>query len=831
MSETNASQKRVVSQQRRWQQGDEDAIQRACDYIAPTWPLDQSIAVNPWWKFRHQSYATTAQTLKDIANVHGYASPSFYLDAYQSGRISDRALELAAQRLGFSAEDVPLARYFTNALTTLNVDPEPSPQLRLFSTQVDTYRNVHYMRWQEEIIHQMSQFCAAHFQAIRPMLGKVKRGPSKPLYKHWLEVTRVDYGLSIVLSAPKLRLLLQELPETPEALLEKVVQDMGIRTESLESMALASLYDIHGWASWIAYRNWQKRLAGAQVPPEQDEMRQLLAIRMAWEWLVFTYLKRHDKDLHQRSWNAWRDLWQQHDAVQKQKAQPVLQLGALALELEYQADLEARLSTNKERAEPAGAPWLQAVFCIDVRSEVIRRALESQHDGIETKGFAGFFGVPLAYAPQGSGLTRSQTPGLLSPALRVEEVLSQENIKQRVGKLNQKARIQTWAYAAPSAFSMVESMGLLYGAKLLRGKALGNVVNDLSHAKSWRILAEDQALPDDTLADIALSVLRAMAFESYAPTVLLVGHASQSCNNLQAAALDCGACCGQSGEINSRVLAQILNHRSVRQILAARGVDVPDSTTFVPALHNTTTDDIEVLEPVPAADQPMPLQEVLDNARDQAQSERLARFEPEKQSWSALAIDKLMRRRAQDWAQQRPEWGLVDNAAFIMAPRSWTRGVNLQGRTFLHDYQQALDPDGSVLTLLMTAPMIVAHWINMQYNFAVTEPTKFGSGNKLLHNAVGGSIGVFEGNAGDLRIGLARQSVFDGKKWLHTPQRLTVVIAADQALIARIVEQHDDLQQLVDNDWTHLLQWQQGQPLQRFYQGAWAPAISKQIVV
>ena len=36
-----------------------------------------------------------------------------------------------------------------------------------------------------------------------------------------------------------------------------------------------------------------------------------------------------------------------------------------------------------------------------------------------------------------------------------------------------------------------------------------------------------------------------------------------------AAGLDCGACCGQTGEVNARVLASILNDPGVRQWLAA----------------------------------------------------------------------------------------------------------------------------------------------------------------------------------------------------------------------------------------------------------------------
>ena len=105
----------------------------------------------------------------------------------------------------------------------------------------------------------------------------------------------------------------------------------------------------------------------------------------------------------------------------------------------------------------------------------------------------------------------------------------------------------------------------------------------------------------------------------------------------------------------------------------------------------------------------------------------------------------------------------------------------------------------------MTAPLLVAHWINWQYHASSCDPQRLGSGNKLLHNVVGGDIGVFEGNGGDLRIGLALQSLHDGSRWLHEPLRLTVLIEAAEQAIEGVLERQPLLARLVDNGWLHLM--------------------------
>jgi len=246
-----------------------------------------------------------------------------------------------------------------------------------------------------------------------------------------------------------------------------------------------------------------------------------------------------------------------------------------------------------------------------------------------------------------------------------------------------------------------------------------------------------------------------------------------------------------------------MNDATVRAGLAKRGIDIASDTVFVGALHDTTMDAVRLfdIEKVPsshAADIAI-AQDCLGRAGVLARAERAARLHID----TRQPIDQQIMSRSEDWAQVRPEWGLAGCAAFIAAPRARTKGRDLGGRVFLHDYDWRSDRDFRTLELIMTAPMVVASWISLQYFGSVVDNRVFGSGNKTLHNVVG-TIGVFEGNGGDLRTGLPWQSLHDGERLVHEPLRLSVIIAAPREQIGRVIERHRHVRDLLDNGWLHL---------------------------
>jgi uncharacterized protein YbcC (UPF0753/DUF2309 family) len=246
-----------------------------------------------------------------------------------------------------------------------------------------------------------------------------------------------------------------------------------------------------------------------------------------------------------------------------------------------------------------------------------------------------------------------------------------------------------------------------------------------------------------------------------------------------------------------------LNLPDVRSGLRTRGINIPEDTWFLGCLHDTTTDDIEIFD---VDDAPATHLEEIRRVRGRlSRASSLARLEratllgiPEGPKTEARVLA-----RSRDWSQVRPEWGLAGNAAFIAAPRSRTRGIDLGGRVFLHDYACRNDEDFSILELIMTAPMIVASWINLQYYGSTVNNRAFGAGNKVLHN-VTGTIGVLEGNAGDLKVGLPLQSVHDGRQFVHEPLRLNVIIEAPVGAINAVIARHPTVRDMVDHRWLHL---------------------------
>ncbi len=580
------------------------------------------------------------------------------------------------------------------------------------------------------------------------------------------------------------------------------------------------------------------------------------------------------------------------------------QVWLCGLERHYMDRLLAGLQTDTP-APREKRPFAQILFCIDVRSERIRRHLEKIGD-YQTFGIAGFFGIPVSFVGLEKGSETHLCPVVVTPKNLVLELsISRSEDREALMSVLEHVFHELKA-SVLSPYITVEAIGLLFGldmfgktfapsayqrwrarlhpekvgSRLLLDKltreqadsiirslqramivnAIGRELNiaredvtdemiralretALGHQQGPTVFAQafnlDEATERDFIARLqrvyriergyvqlqmerlgrigftldeqvhfVSTALRSIGLtQNFSRFVLLVGHGSTSDNNPYESALDCGACGGNHGIINARVLAQIVNKPAVRERLRAQGISIADDAWFVPAFHNTTTDELRLhdLDLLPPSH--LVYLERLSNGLQAGSrlsaAERIPTLAPHAPPQEPARAFRVARRNAYDWSQVRPEWGLSRNAAFIIGRRHLTEQLDLQGRVFLHSYDYRCDRKERLLENILTGPLVVGQWINMEHYFSTVDNQHYGSGSKVYHN-VAGHFAVMTGNLSDLRTGLPSQTVLQQGRPYHQPIRLITMIEAPFERAKAAVEGVVQIRKLVKNGWIRM---------------------------
>jgi uncharacterized protein YbcC (UPF0753/DUF2309 family) len=777
------------------------AVEAALRAIPPVWPLASSVAVNPFLGQAGESLAQTAARLGRVAGIAVTMPRAWYLERIDSRAIAPIDLEqaLAAAPSEFRPP---------NVAALLEAARQPGERPQALPTVADLAAEVSGIDWPGVVDERLGTWASGYFD-LGQAIWAAPRGRST--YSAWRAVATHDLTPEII-GLAGFAMHVARAPRMATGAVSRAVSVLSLNPEALPIYFHRMLMTLGGWAHYARYQLWQAELAGQTDATLAD----LLAIRLVWEEALY---ERYAEKISRR----WSEVVAAYAApLQPTPDQVIDVILQEAAELAAQRALAKVLSTPPAAA-PGGRPALQAVFCIDVRSEVLRRALERTSPEIQTLGFAGFFGLSVAHRRFSSDVTELRLPVLLNPGFKSVSGGPQDADADQSARFKARAK-RAWGrfkLAAVSSFAFVEATGPLYVGKLLRDAL---ALDHPPPAPNDPPPHFDPPLELGSRVKLAETALRSMSLtQNFARLVILAGHGATVVNNPHASALHCGACGGYSGEVNARLLASLVNDEAVREQLAERGIVIPPDTLFIAALHDTTTDTVTLYtQDHDTAAHSADLRDAaarFDAAGRATRTERARRL--------PHATERRILRRSRDWSEIRPEWALAGCQAFIAAPRHRTAGRNLKGRAFLHDYDWAQDEGFGVLELIMTAPVVVASWISLQYYGSTVAPECFGGGNKLLHNVAGG-IGVVEGNGGMLRAGLPWQSVHDGEFYAHEPLRLSVCIEAPQEAMTDILRKHAGVRALFDNRWLYLFRLDEAGRMASRYAGdlAWSALAS-----
>lgn len=770
------------------------AIEQASQCINYYWPLSQFIACNPLAGFEKIQFEEAISKASDLFGATGYLPLAIYREHYETGRVSPDDLREA----------------FADSVWYRSAKDKPDDDNRVKTTLCisDILDQVYASEIVERVNKELIKWCGAYFDKSQ---AQTKSSNENSLYEFWRRHAPFDLTLDLH-GCRKWRENLSNLSHDSLYALATCISSLELEDGLMVPYLQRHLLQLPGWSSFL---KWQSQKNG-----NDSALTDYLCIRLFYETQLAleTLSTRHN--LENVRWShvsaLQRNLLSSNTEGAKDSYASVWQD---AFEINYRKRLLSALNiANSPKNTNRQTKLAQIVFCIDVRSEPIRRALEARGQ-YETIGFAGFFGFASRFYEFGSAHSMDLCPVLLTPQKEVREESSQKQAANSFLNFNALSSaalsLKKWLKSnVSSACGLVENAGHLSWFPLIGKTFFPKAYNTLVHALLKSFSGSDhlnthistESYSEDEKVAVAKFSLKGMGLtSSFAPIVVLMGHRSSSNNNPYAASLECGACGGHRGAYSARLACTILNDPKTRLRLADEGISIPTDTLFVAAEHNTTLDSFEFFDTSNLPDSKLAalkqIEADLRIAGEQSAKERLGRLP----SVSGDGPDTDATALSCDWAQVYPEWGLAGNAAFIAAPRELTKGVDLGGRAFLHSYDHSTDENGSVLELIMTAPLVVAQWINAQYYFSTVDNNVFGSGSKVLHNVVG-DFGVMQGEESDLRTGLPLQSVMSSESVLfHEPMRLLAVIKAPLSKIDTILSKHKSVSDLVSNRWIKLI--------------------------
>lgn len=578
----------------------------------------------------------------------------------------------------------------------------------------------------------------------------------------------------------------------------------------------------------FAHHGWSGFVSAVEDNPQTLLDRKLITLK---ELLEFELLMELDALTHAFG-NKWQPLTHHVTVapvhlfadIEKTEFAEVIELWQDAFEWSYyDSVLKGILLSNEKRTTQDTdeehslskniAPSLQAIFCIDEREDSIRRHLEAVDKKAETFGAPGFFGVEFYFQQQDSKFYDKLCPAPVTPKYLIKEFDAKTIRKDELiyTKLTHGIASGFLLSISFGFWALIKKIQLLFRPKM--SPAISNAYGHMDKLSALTI--ENKNTNDienglqigytlDEMITRAEGFLRGIGLlKNFAPIVYFVAHGSSSANNPHHGAHDCGACSGRPGATNARVQSFILNHKKVREALAAKGIVIPDTTQFIGSMHDTAADvwgyyDEEILSPENAKQHLMNIQN-FETALNLNAKERSRRFASINTKQELEQVRKAIHSRSVSLFEPRPELGHGTNTLAIIGRRQTTKGLFLDRRAFLNSYDYTTDADGTILSAVMRPIGLVCGGINLEYYFSRVDNIKMGAGTKLPHNVMG-LFGVANSSDGDLRPGLPWQMIE-----VHDPVRLMVIVEHKPEIVLKAIQSSTEVFEWYKNEWVHIV--------------------------
>ena len=514
------------------------------DTVPHYWPIGAFIHHNPLKGFEHLNFKDGLAKAQSIFGGKVYMDPEYYIALYNEGKIKPELLEknlLKSLNEEDLAEHIEHAKNFMlnisplwsglrsyKELKTHDIDEELHAHLEKNSIYNDnekwiasltkhmTLYEIHdalFGTSEKELIEKdVIEFVARFLDKQQTTLSMEDRDLG--MFKSFQLYENIDYVIDV----------------------EDFVQEAldKLKVEDVQEYFLTHILKLHGWAGYIKYRSEDKDYYPQQVHP--STLMDYMAIRLHFELKYMQKEKINDFDklkvyikentpytilkllqANGKLTGTYNDAMEEHKDYQEilnAYVKEKLNLNSLQVQLakEMLPELNMSLIAFSNFAnllkEEEGFIWLKSledsyiidhvnaftspheykekplastIFCLDVRSEVMRRNIEAVGP-YNTYGAGGFLGIPISFVEFDKAHSLALAPAIVKPQNIVFEIPvephEEYNTKKGINKTTKKV-LNDLKNNPYTPYIMVEAIGWLFGIKLFGKTFFPNKTNTL----------------------------------------------------------------------------------------------------------------------------------------------------------------------------------------------------------------------------------------------------------------------------------------------------------------------------------------------------------------
>ena len=501
------------------------------DIVPHYWPIGAFIHHNPLKGFEHLKFKEGLEKAQSIFGGKVYMEPSYYIDLYNQKKICDKQLEKNLLKVlkdnnkeyylkaakSFMLNISPKWRGLRNyeELKVATIDDELHTYLENNSIYMDSDA------WIKTLTKHMTLYeihDALFDTSEKELIEKdVIEYLSRFLDEQATTVSMADRDFGMFQTF-KLYENIDYVIDT-ERFVEEALETLKVK--DVQDYFLTHILKLHGWAGFIKYRSQDNEYYAQKEHP--SSMMDYMAVRLHFEVKYMAKEKINDFDkldaymkentpyailkllqAKGKLTGTYNDAMEDCDDYQKildDYIKDEINLNSLQVQLakEELGDLDISLIEFSNFAnllkKEEGFVWLKSLedtyiseqvdqltqypkgnekplsatlFCLDVRSEIIRRNIEAV-GAYDTYGVGGFLGIPIQFVEFDKAHHLNLAPAVVKPGNIVFEIPVEAHDEYNEKKITQKTtkKVLTDLKNNPyTPYIMVESIGWMFGLKL-----------------------------------------------------------------------------------------------------------------------------------------------------------------------------------------------------------------------------------------------------------------------------------------------------------------------------------------------------------------------------